>query len=90
MREFKGMFAEIFFAEYFCSTEEPSESSPIVYRPELDHLILIFSANARWWRTHKSNQGRFKEADAYWLFLSAVTQYYETIDHNEEIITVRQ
>jgi hypothetical protein len=52
MRELaKGIFADIFFAEYYCSTEDPSESSPIVYRPEFDHLNHIRSVKARSWRT---------------------------------------
>jgi hypothetical protein len=62
----------------FARAEEPSESRPIVYRPELDHLNHISSVDARWW-TLKSDKTRFKEADAYWLFFSAVTIYYETL-----------
>jgi hypothetical protein len=60
------MIDEGTFAEYFCSTEEPSESRPIVYRPEIDHLNHISSVNARWW-TLKSQKIIFKEVDAYWL-----------------------
>jgi hypothetical protein len=71
------MINEGTFAEYFCSAEEPSESRTIVYRPELDHLNHISSVDARWW-TLKSDK-IFKEADAYWLFFSAVTIYYETL-----------
>jgi hypothetical protein len=88
MRDFKGMLAENFFAEYFCSTEEPSESSPLVNRPELDHLNHIRSVDARWWRTLNSHEARFKEADAYWLFFFAITQYYET--NFQPTITINQ
>jgi hypothetical protein len=92
MRELaKGMFADIFFAEYFFSTEDPSESSPIVYRPELDHLIHIRSVNARSWRTLNPQKGRFKASDAYWLFFYAVTEYYETIPStDDQDVTVKQ
>jgi hypothetical protein len=94
MHKFKGMCAEVFFAEYFCSTEEPSEFSPIVYRPEFDHLNHISSVDAEWWRTLKPDNARFKEADAYWLFFSAVTRYYETLHppggHSEPTITVKR
>ena len=88
------MIDEGTFAEYFCSTEESSESSPIVDLPELQHLVHVSSVDAQWWRTLNSEKARFKEADAYWLLFSAVTKYYETItstdDHGEPIITVKQ
>jgi hypothetical protein len=46
-----------------------------------------------WWRTLKPDKARFKEADAYWLFFTAVTRYYETLaplgGHGEAIITVK-
>jgi hypothetical protein len=90
----KVMLAEIFFTEYFCSTEELSESSPIVNRTELDHLNHISSIDARWWRTVMPDEASFKEVDAYWLFLSSVTKYYETItltdDDDKPIITINQ
>jgi hypothetical protein len=43
----KGMFAEIFFAEYFFSTEEPSESSPIIYRPLTTSTTFVPSKRGR-------------------------------------------
>jgi hypothetical protein len=82
------------FANYFCSTEESSESSPIVNRLELDHLHLVSSVDQECWRTLDPAQARFKEADAYWLFFSAVTKYYQKttpIDEDgEPRITVNQ
>jgi hypothetical protein len=90
----KGMLAEIFFTKYIYSTEEPSESRPIVNRPELDHLNHISSVDAQWWRSLRPDEASFKEVDAYWLFFSAVTKYYETTtstdDDDEPIITVNQ
>ena len=63
--------------EYFCSTEESSESSPIVNLPELQHLVSLSSVNARLWRTLNPKKERFQETDAYWLLFSALTNYYE-------------
>jgi hypothetical protein len=63
---------------YFGPSAESPES--IVNRPEVDHLIHISSVHERWWKTLNPHNARdFKESDAYWLFFSAVTKYYQTL-----------
>lgn len=80
---FAGMIDEGLVAEYFCLAEEPSESNPIVNPPEVNqcemqHLINLSFVNPGPWRTLDSRKTRFKKSDAYWLFFSAVTFYYES------------
>lgn len=87
-RRMEGLIDEGLFAEYFCSAEESSESSPIVDLPEVHHIIHLSSVNARWL------EPRFQESDAYSLYFIALTTYYEAlappVSHGEPIITVKQ
>ncbi|KAF8274661.1 hypothetical protein EI94DRAFT_473465 [Lactarius quietus] len=78
------MFVEMIFENeapksYFCSTTETSESSPIVNRPEVDHLFHLLSVEARWWQSLNPSKENFKECDADWLFFSAVARHYDTL-----------
>lgn len=91
----EGIIDAEILAQYFCSTEESSKSTPIVNLIELRHLIQVSYVNAQSWRALNAAKERFKELDAYWLLFSYVTDYYETTtltddDDGKSIITVNQ
>ncbi|KAF8258395.1 hypothetical protein EI94DRAFT_1140636 [Lactarius quietus] len=81
MRPFAEMLIDKpLFDEYFCSTEESSESSPIVNRPEMNHLIHLSSIDAMEW--HPLSTGLFGEDDAYWLLFYAFANHCSLLPPN--------
>ena len=79
----KTLFDEATLKEYFSLMAESPKL--IVNQTKVEHLIHILSVNGRWWKSlDRQDPKGYKENDAYWLFLSAVAKYYETLASTDD------